>query len=84
MNFGAVSYKLIKRLWDLRFKAFTNFKFMLEREAIKIEATKKEERDTFDKYLQEIERYLTNGDWILADLLAQRVIREYYDFIRRE
>jgi len=81
--FSAVSYKLIKRLNELQSKAFTTFVFLLEREAIKIEGTSKE-KDIFDKSLQEIERYLTNGDWTLAELLVHRVMKEYDDFIRRE
>ena len=82
--FIAVLYKLIKRLWELRSKALINFEFILEREVIKIEANKKEEKDTFDKYLQEIERYFMSGDWTLAELSVRRVMKEYDDFIRRE
>jgi hypothetical protein len=49
-----------------------------------IEATKKDEKETFDKSLQEIERYLNNGDWTLAESSVHRVMKEYDDFIRRE
>ena len=51
--------------------------------AIEIEATKKE-KDAFDKSLEEIRQDLNNGDWTLAELSCQRVMKEYDDLVRKE
>src|SRR5215208_6871346 len=75
--FGAVFYKFYRRRKELQSKAFTTFKFLLEREAIEIEAAKKEEKDIFHESLHEIEQYLNNGDWTLAESSCQRVMKEY-------
>jgi hypothetical protein len=82
--FGAVFYKTYRRRRELQSKALTTFKFLLEREAIETEATKKEEKDTFDKNLKEIEEYLNNGDWTLAGLSSQQVMKGYDDSMTRE
>jgi hypothetical protein len=82
--FLGVLRELYPRLNSLKNNAFTSFIYLVEREAIRIDVTKKEKKDSFDKSLQEIERYLNNGDWNLATMLVQRVNDEYNDFIRRE
>jgi hypothetical protein len=82
--FGAVFYKFYRRRRELQAKAFTAFKFLLERDAIQIEAAKKEEKDTFHENLHEIEQYLNNGDWTLAESSCQRVMKDYDEFNKRE
>jgi hypothetical protein len=70
-----VIYMLYKRLMELRSKAWTIFRFLLELEAIKKDKT------TFDKNLQAIEQYLNNGDWTMAEYWVKRTMFEYDDFI---
>jgi hypothetical protein len=41
-------------------------------------------KEDFDKTLQEIERYLTNGDWTLAGYWVRRIMSEYNDLIIKE
>jgi len=62
--------------------AFTAFLFLIEQEAMKMEGTDPE-KGLFDKRLQDIERYLTDGDWALASTIAKRFMRDYDDFIKR-
>jgi hypothetical protein len=75
---GTVLYKLYKRLSELRSKAWTTFRYLIEVETIKIEKT------TFDRNLQSIEQYFNNGDWAMADYWVRRVMEEYSDLILKE
>jgi hypothetical protein len=74
----AVSLMLLRRLNELQSKAWITFLFLVVIESIKIEKT------TFDKSLQEIEQYLTNGDWAMASYWIYRVMDEYDDVVKRE
>ena len=74
----AVSFMLVIRLVGLRSKALTTFKFLVILDAIKTE------KERFDKSLKEIEQYLTNGDWTLAEIWINRVILEDEDLIREK
>jgi hypothetical protein len=73
----AVSAMLYWRLKELQSKALTTFKFLVELDAIKID------KEDFDKSLQEIEKYLTNGDWTLAEFWVTRVMRRYDDIVKK-
>ena len=68
---GAISYMLYKRLRELKSKAWTTFRFLIALEAIKMD------KSDFDKSLQEIEHYLGDGDWTMAEYWVERVMHEY-------
>ena len=66
----------------------TTFLYFVELDGIKMEIDMidkylqeriKIEIDKFDKNLHEIERYLTNGDWTLAEYWAKRVMNGYVE-----
>lgn len=72
-----VSFMLYKRLSELKSKAWTTFRFLIELDTIKIDVK------DFEKNLQDIERYLTNGDWTLADYWTDVVMRKYEGAVRK-
>jgi hypothetical protein len=73
----AVFYMLFVHLRELRSKALTTFKFLVELDAIKID------KGDFDKNLQEIEQYLTNGDWTLAEFWVNRTMLRYQEVVAK-
>jgi hypothetical protein len=73
---GTVSFMLYWRLKELQSKAKTTFLYLVELDGIKFE------KERFDKSLQEIERYLTNGDWTLAEYWVKRITNEYDELIK--
>jgi hypothetical protein len=73
---GAVLYMLYRRHSELNYKAWTTFKFLVALDATKIE------NERFNPSLKDIERYLSNGDWTMADYWVQRVMDEYDKLIR--
>jgi hypothetical protein len=75
---GAVSYMLYKRLSELKSKAWTTFKFLIELDAIKIE------NQRFNQNLKDIERYLSNSDWTMAELWVDGIMEEYAEVVQKE
>jgi hypothetical protein len=63
------------RLGELKQKSITTFKFLIEHDISKIE----EER--FAKNRNEIELYLDNGDWTLAQLSVDYTMRACEEYI---
>jgi hypothetical protein len=64
---GALLYMFERRRRELRDNALTAFLYLLVKEGyISAEFQFKLEDEAFEKRLQEVERYLDNGDWILA------------------
>jgi hypothetical protein len=76
--FVLVSYKLYKHSRHLRSYAFTTFLYLVAQEAIKIERT------NFDKSLENIEKYLDNSDWPMAELSVRRLLDDYTDVVEKE
>jgi hypothetical protein len=74
----SVLIMLIMRLRELRSKALTTFLFLVELDAIRFK------RESFDKRLQEIERYLDNGDWTMAGFSVERCMSDYDELLRKE
>lgn len=84
-----ILYRLRKRGRDLRDNAVTVFRYLVVREgynlarrAIGIEKHTPDKGETFDKTLQAIEQYLTNGDWTLAGITVDQIISEYIDLLK--
>jgi hypothetical protein len=71
LAFGGVSYMLIRRIAGLRDKASIVFRFLTAIVAINTET------DTFRTALQNIEKYLNDNDWILANNWLDRVQNEF-------
>jgi hypothetical protein len=71
----AVLIMVIMRLRELKETSLTTFKSLIIRNIGKID----EQR--FDKDLKELDQYLDNGDWTLAKLSVDDVMREYQEYI---
>jgi len=67
---------LFVRLGELKQKSLTIFKFLVERDVCKIE------EETFAKNLKEIELYLDNDDWTLAQLSVDDTMKAYKEYIK--
>ena len=53
-----------------------SFKYLVALDAVKIDI------ERFNSSLKETERYLNEGNWILAGYLANRIMKDYSDLIR--
>jgi hypothetical protein len=71
---GAVSYMFILRILGLQRKASVAFRYLTALEAIKAA------KEDFKTTLQDIERYLDNNDWTLAEYWVKRIQIEYTEF----
>jgi hypothetical protein len=70
-----VSYLRMRRL---RAKAAAVFRYLIALEAIKTG------KEYFKGTLQEIERYLDDSDWVMAEYWIGRIQKEYSEFISKE
>jgi hypothetical protein len=70
-----VSYLRMRRL---RAKAAAVFRYLIALEAIKTG------KENFKSTLQEIERYLDDSDWVMAEYWIGRIQKEYSEFISKE
>lgn len=67
----AVTYMFILRIRGLERKALTVFRYLTALEAIK------EDKQNFSGSFEDIERYLDNNDWTLAEYWVKRIQLEY-------
>jgi hypothetical protein len=56
-------------------KGEDSFFYLIELDGIKVE------KERFTKGLQDIEQYLNNGDWTLAEYWVKRIMTDYEDVI---
>jgi hypothetical protein len=76
---GGVLYMLVKRIRELRGNALITLIYLLTREAYLVARPLiKIDDETIEKSLQEVEGYLNNGNWIMADFLTRSIRVDYH------
>jgi hypothetical protein len=72
---GAVSYMLLVRIKGLQQKASIVFRYLTALEAIK------HNKEEFMAILEDIERYLDNNEWTMAEYWVTHIIQDYTQFL---
>jgi hypothetical protein len=72
---AAVSYMFVLRIKDLLHKARIVFNYLTVLEAVKVDV------ESYKTKFQDIQRYLDESDWTLADYWVKRIQIEYIEYI---